>query len=272
VNWTFVPAVSRGIAERVLGTPDVETYWQVLAPILRLDADDPIEAWRRHIATLRTRGDALDAAGLRALRFRDGAGTDLRVGLLRGARWLSGGITTNWGREMVVNMPTEEVFTTPDNRLTEGTVVATRPFQIVGGMTIEGALLRFEGGRVVEIEAARNAEALRAHLASDQGAARLGEVALVDGGSPVGRSGRVFNDVLLDENATCHIALGSAYPFTVPALPEDPEARAELGFNTSAIHQDLMIGGPQVAVDGIDDTGNFVPILRDDAWVLAARS
>lgn len=272
VNWTFVPAVSRGIAERVLGTPDVETYWQVLAPILRLDADDPIEAWRRHIATLRARGDALDAAGLRALRFRDGAGTDLRVGLLRGARWLSGGITTNWGREMVVNMPTEEVFTTPNNRLTEGTVVATRPFQIIGGMTIEGARLRFEGGRVVEIEAARNADALRAHLASDQGAARLGEVALVDGSSPVGLSGRVFNDVLLDENATCHIALGSAYPFTVPALPEAPEARAELGFNTSAIHQDLMIGGPQVAVDGIDDTGNFVPILRDDAWVLAAQS
>lgn len=272
VNWTVVPAASPCIAERVLGTPDAESYRQVLAAILRLDADDPGEAWRRHIATLRARSEALDAAGLRALRFHDGAGTDLRVGLLRGARWLSGGITTNWGRETVVNMPTEEVFTTPDNRLTEGTVVATRPFQIIGGTTIEGARLHFESGRIVEVEADRNADTLRAHLASDEGAARLGEVALVDGTSPVGRSGRVFNDVLLDENATCHIALGSAYPFTVPALPEDPEARAELGFNTSGIHQDLMIGGPHVAVDGIDDAGNFIPILRDDAWVHAGPS
>src|SRR5262245_9505716 len=126
VNWTIVPAASPGIAERVLGTPDVETYRQVLAPILRLDGDDPVEAWRRHAATLHARADALEAANLRALRFHDGAGTDLRVGLLRGARWLSGAITTNWGREMVVNMPTDEVCTTPDNRLTEGTVVATR--------------------------------------------------------------------------------------------------------------------------------------------------
>lgn len=272
VNWTFVPAASPGIAERVLGVPDVEAYREVLAQILRLDAADPVDAWRRHVARLRVRSEALEAAGLRALRFHDGAGTDLQVGLLRGARWLAGGITTNWGRESVANMPTEEVFTTPDNRLAEGIVVSTRPFQIVGGKTIEGARLRFEGGHVVEIDAARNADALRAHLAFDDGAARLGEVALVDGTSPVGRSGRVFNDILLDENATCHIALGSAYPFTVPDLADDPRARAELGFNSSGIHQDLMIGGPEVAVDGIDDAGNVVPILRDDNWVLAGRA
>jgi aminopeptidase len=111
---------------------------------------------------------------------------------------------------------------------------------------------------------------LRAHLATDEGASRLGEVALVDGSSPVGRSGRVFGDVLLDENATCHIALGSAYAFTVPDLPEDRQARASLGFNMSGIHQDLMIGRPQVAVDGIDGMGNAVPILRDDVWVFPA--
>ena len=269
VNWTIVPAASPGIANRVLGTPDVEAYRQVLAPILRLDADDPVEAWRRHVATLRERSTALEAAGLRALHFHDGAGTDLRIGLLRGASWLSGGITTNWGREAVVNMPTEEVFTTPDNRVAEGTVVATRPLQLLGGAMVEGVLLRFEGGRATEVEAEQNADAIRAHLATDEGAVRLGEVALVDGTSPVGRSGRVFSDVLLDENATCHIALGSAYPFTVPDLPPDADAQAELGFNTSGIHQDLMIGGPQVAVDGIDDAGNVVPILRDDTWVLA---
>ena len=270
VNWTFVPAASPGIARRVLGKPDVEAYQEVLAPILRLDAADPVDAWRRHVKSLHERSAALEAAGLTALRFYDGAGTDLRIGLLRDARWLSAGLTTNWGRETVVNMPSEEVFTTPDNRVAEGAVVATRPFQLLGGATIEGARLRFDGGRVVEVEADRNADALRAHLATDEGASCLGEVALVDGTSPVGRSGRVFNDVLLDENATCHIALGSAYAFTVPDLPEDPQARAALGFNTSGIHQDLMIGGPQVAVDGIDDDGDTVPILRDDVWVLAA--
>jgi aminopeptidase len=270
VNWTFVPSVSPGVAKRILGTPDIQALEELFAPILRLDAEDPVEASRLHVANLRRRSEALEAAGLTALHFHDGAGTDLRVGLFRGARWLSGGITTSWGRECVVNMPTDEVFTTPDNRAAEGTVVATRPFQLLGGATIEGARLRFEGGRVVEADADRNADALRAHLASDEGASRLGEVALVDGDAPVGRTGRVFNDVLLDENAACHIALGSAYPFTVPGLPEDLRARAELGFNGSAIHQDLMIGGPQVAVDGIDGAGNVVPILREDAWVLQA--
>jgi aminopeptidase len=222
-----------------------------------------------HIARLQERAEGLQAAGLRALRFHDGDGTDLRVGLLRGARWLSAGMATNWGRPFVPNMPTDEGFTTPDCGLTEGTVVATRPFQIIGGAMVEGARLRFESGRLVEVDAERNADALRANLASDEGASRLGEVALVDGEAPVGRSGRVFADILMDENATCHTAFGSAYPDTVPGLPEDPDARAALGFNTSAIHQDLMIGGPQVAVDGIDEQGNVVPILHDDTWVFS---
>jgi aminopeptidase len=272
VNWTIVPGVSPGIAARVLGAPDVEAYRQLLTPILRLDAEDPIEAWRVHITRLQERAEGLQAAGLRALRFHDSDGTDLRVGVLQGARWLSAGMATNWGRPMVPNMPTDEVFTTPDSRLTDGTVVVTRPFQIVGGAMVEGARLRFEGGRVVEVNAERNAEGLRAHLAFDEGASRLGEVALVDGEAPVGRSGRVFRDILLDENATCHIAFGSAYPATVPDLPEDPDERAARGFNTSGIHQDLMIGGPRVAVDGIDERGEVVPILRDDTWVFSPSS
>jgi aminopeptidase len=147
-------------------------------------------------------------------------------------------------------------------------VAATRPFQLIGGPTVEGLRLRFEGGRVVEVEAERNVDAVRARLASDDGAVRLGEVALVDGTSPIGRSGRVFNDILFDENATCHIALGNGYSFTVPDLPSDRESREQLGFNMSTIHQDLMIGGPAVAVDGLDAAGNATPILREDVWVL----
>ena len=169
---------------------------------------------------------------------------------------------------MIANMPTEEVFTTPDNRVAEGTVAATRPFQLIGGPTVEGLRLRFEGGRVVEVDADRGAEAVRARLQTDAGAVRLGEVALVDGTSPIGRSGRVWGDILFDENATCHIALGNGYSFTVPDLPSDPEGRAARGFNLSDIHQDLMIGGPEVAVDGLDAAGNATPILRDDVWML----
>lgn len=169
---------------------------------------------------------------------------------------------------MIVNMPTEEVFTTPDNRLVDGTIVATRAFQLIGGATVEGLRLSFEGGRVVEADAATNADAVRSYLAVDDGASRLGEVALVDGTSPVGRTGLVFKDILLDENATCHVALGNAYPFTVPGLSDDPVERANRGFNVSEIHQDIMVGGTQVDVDGIDSAGNATPILRDDRWVI----
>ena len=165
-------------------------------------------------------------------------------------------------------MPTEEVFTTPDYRRVEGTATATRPLPLLGGTVVDGLRLRFERGRVVEIEAERNVDAIRAYIAADEGAVRLGEVALVDGASPVGRSGRVFGDVLIDENAACHIALGGAYPFAVPGLPEDAEERDARGFNSSAIHQDTMIGGPEISVDGIDADGASIAILRDDVWVL----
>jgi aminopeptidase len=267
VNWTVIPGPSSGMARRLLGAEDPDALWDVYAPILRLDAEDPVAAWREHIAHLRTRAEALNAHRFEALRFR-GPGTDLTLGLLRGAIWIAAGFDTSWGREMIANMPTEEVFTTPDNRFAEGIVSATRPFQLIGGPTVEGLRLRFEGGRVVEVEADQGADAVRARLEADDGAVRLGEVALVDGTSPIGRSGHVFNDILFDENATCHIALGNGYSFTVPDLPSDPGDRAERGFNMSSIHQDLMIGGAAVAVDGHDTAGHATPILRDDVWVL----
>src|SRR5262249_12077523 len=141
------PARARGVARGHAVPVVVESLQRLLAPILRLDADDPVEEWRSHVATLHARAEALESASLRAVRFHDCADTDLRVGLLRCARWPSGAITTNWGRVMVVNVPTDEVFTTPDNRLTEGTVAATRPFQLLGGAMVEGARPGFGGGR-----------------------------------------------------------------------------------------------------------------------------
>jgi aminopeptidase len=190
VNWTFVPAPTSAAAWRIVGTDDV---------------------------------DALNERSFAALRFH-GPGTNLKVGLMRGALWFSARFATTWGRAMIANMPSEEVFTTPDNPIAEGAVTATRPIPLVGGATVDGVRLRFENGRVVSVDADRNADALRSVLRSDPGAARLGEVALVDGTSPVGRSRRVFNDTLLDENATCHIARGNAIRSRCPTFPGTPAA------------------------------------------------
>ena len=267
VNWTVVPGPSPGWAERLFGEPDGERLWQTLAPILRLNADDPVRAWRDHVAGLEKRAGALNERRFSALRF-EGPGTDLTVGLIEGHRWLAAVFPTTWGPVPVVNLPTEEVFTTPDRNRVDGTVRMTKPVLMAGGALVEGLRLRFEGGRAVEVEADTNGAAVRSQLAFDEGACRLGEVALVDGSSPVGRSGIVFGDILLDENAASHVAWGHAYELAVPGLPKGRAEQERLGFNVSDIHQDAMIGGPEVNVDGVEPGGARVRIIRDDAWVL----
>jgi aminopeptidase len=271
VNWTVVPAPTPGWAERLFGEPDEERLWQALAPILRLDADDPVQAWRAHVHRLQERADALNERRFSAVRF-EGPGTDLTVGLIEGHRWLAAAFETTWGPVPVVNMPTEEVFTTPDRSRVEGTVQMTKPVLMTGGALVEGLRLRFEGGRAVEVDADTNADAVRTQLAFDDGASHLGEVALVDGSSPVGQSGIVFGDILLDENATSHVAWGHAYELTVPELPQSPAEQKRFGFNVSNVHQDAMIGGPEVNVDGVEPGGGRVPILRDDAWMLGSSA
>jgi len=267
VAWTLIPGVCPALAQAVLGTPDVDSLWEVLAPLLRLDAPDPQVAWRDHLAGLGQRAALLGRHDFTGLRFR-GAGTDLSVGLISGARWVTVAAETRWGQPYVGNLPSDEVFSTPDYRRTEGVVRATRPLQLGRSGRVEGLSLRFEQGRVIEVQATEGADRLRAEIAVDDGAARLGEVALVDGSSIVGKSGRVFGYGLIDENATCHIALGTAYTHTVPGLPDDVEAQLALGFNRSECHDDIMIGGPEVDVFGVDQSGDETPVIVQDRWVL----
>ena len=267
-NWVGVAAPNPGWATQVFGEPDVERLWEAVAVATRLDADDVSAAWAEHVATLSARGDALTERAFDAIRFT-GPGTDLVVGLLPGARWMSAKAVTETGVEHIPNLPTEEVFTSPDFRRTEGVVRSTAPL-VTGGTRVEGLELRFEDGKVVDVNAATGADVVRQQLAIDEHAPYLGEVALVDGSSPVKRTGLVFHDTLFDENTTCHLAYGRGFPFVLEGavgLPDD-EQRAR-GVNASAIHTDFMIGGADVAVDGIGADGSTTPIIRDDLWQLA---
>jgi aminopeptidase len=266
VNWAIVPSPTRGWAGLVHpdldGDVALERLWSQIEHVCRLDERDPGAAWRARARDLASSAERLTLARLEALHF-EGEGTDLHVGLLPGVRWLGGGLTTVWGREHVPNIPTEEVFTSPDPRRTEGVVRATKPL-LVDGRAVTGLRMRFEGGRAVEIEADSGAELLRELASRDDGAARLGEVALVDGSGRIGPLDTIFHQTLLDENAASHIAIGRGFGF----LAEDPQAAGPI--NISAVHTDFMIGGPGVRVSGRTLDGRDIEVLAEDgSWRLS---
>jgi aminopeptidase len=264
--WCVAGCATAGWARQIYGEPDVERLWREIARTVRLDEPDPESSWREHVDRLLERTVALNERRFDAVRFR-GPGTDLTVRLLPGSTWRGAAEETIWGQQHLPNLPTEEVFTTPDFRGTEGVVRSTMPL-VLNGVVVDELVLRFEGGRIVQADAATGADVVRSQLGRDEQAAFLGEVALVDGSSRVARSGTVFFHSLYDENASCHIAYGQSYPFVVEGAAKlGAEEQLAAGINRSTVHTDLMIGGSQVEVDGLL-RGEAVALLRGDEWQL----
>jgi aminopeptidase len=263
-NWCIVPAPTPSWAEAVysdLGREEAfERLWEAVAHICRLDADDPTAAWTERIETLKRNASRLTERRFDAIRLH-GPGTDVTIGLFPSSSWHAGDFTTVDGVRHYPNIPTEEMFTTPDPERVDGHVSATMPLELYGTV-IEGIRVEFSGGRAVKIDADRGAEALRAAAAKDEGACRLGELALVDGEGLIGPLRTVFLDTLIDENAATHIALGNGYEAPV----EDDADKARI--NRSRVHVDFMIGSPDLAVDGVTSDGDTVPVLRGGAWQL----
>jgi aminopeptidase len=261
-NWCIVPAPTHSWAEMVY--PDLEheeayrRLWEAVALVCRLDADDATEAWTVRIEALKANAARMNQRRFDALRLH-GPGTDVTIGLLPSSTWYSGDFATVDGVKHYPNLPTEEMFTTPDPERVDGHVSATMPLELYG-IVISGIRVEFSEGRAVRIDADEGADALRSAASKDEGASRLGEVALVDREGRIGALETVFYDTLIDENAATHIALGSGYESPV----DDHADKARV--NQSQIHIDFMIGSPELAVDGIARDGETVPVLRGGAW------
>ncbi len=272
VQWTIVAAPNTGWATQVFGEPDLERLWDAVSVAMRLDAggpDEVVEEWRRHRDLLGARARALTDLRLDAVRYH-GNGTDLTAGLIHDCVWTGGGLPTSAGVGYMPNLPTEEVFTSPDRRRADGVIRTTRPLVLPeAGVLVEDLEVTFANGRIVDATAASGIEAVRAQLDSDEGARSLGEVSLVEGSSRVRAAGVTFHDTLYDENTGCHVAWGQGFPFCVQdGLSKGPDELRTAGLNFSTAHTDVVIGGPGVDVDGILADGTVVPLIREDAWAL----
>jgi aminopeptidase len=261
-NWSIIPAPTEAWATLVF--PDLPpeealaALEERLLHVLRLDEADPIAAWRERADTLVSVAGRLTERAFDALHY-EASGTDFTVGLLPGASWQAARFHTVDGIEHMPNLPTEEVFTTPDPERADGHVASTKPLVLADGTVVRGLRVHFEGGRAVQIDADSAQDTMRTIVRQDEGAARLGEVALVDRDGRIGKLDTVFYDTLIDENAASHIALGQGFPFLV-------EEGARDRVNESQIHIDFMIGSPEMTVTGITASGERVPVLVNGEW------
>ncbi|NKC33945.1 aminopeptidase [Falsiroseomonas selenitidurans] len=270
INWNLVPAATPGWAKEVFpGLPEAEAVarlWDAIFAACRVDVADPVAEWAAHNARLHARTTYLNDKDFLELRYR-GPGTDLVIGLADGHLWAGGAEPAKNGIVCNPNIPTEEVFTTPHRLRVDGTVRSTKPLAYQGTL-IEDIRVTFAEGRIVEANAAKGAEVLRKVLETDEGAARLGEVALVPHSSPISASGLLFRNTLFDENAASHIALGQAYTTCLRDSAGVPMERlAERGANASLIHIDWMIGSGALDIDGVTKDGAVEPLMRGGEFV-----
>jgi aminopeptidase len=271
INWCVVASSSPAWAHKIF--PDLpqaeaeEKLWQAIFETTRATQPDPVTAWQEHIKSLRKRADYLQAKRYSALHYR-GPSTDLTIGLPYGHKWISAQALAENGVIFTANMPTEEVFTLPDRHRAEGTVAATFPLSY-GGSLIEDFNLTFENGRIVKVHAKKNEAILQKLVDTDEGSTRLGEIALVPASSPIAKRGHLFYNTLFDENASCHIAIGRAYRFTLTGGEELTEEEfVSAGGNVSLNHVDFMIGSPQMDIDGIHEDGTREPVMRLGEWAI----
>ncbi|NTF53564.1 aminopeptidase [Rhizobium rhizogenes] len=269
INWNIVSYPNPSWAKLVFpDDPEVIAVAKLAKAIFsasRVDVEDPVAAWAEHNANLRKRSEWMNGQRFATLHFQ-GPGINLKVGLADGHEWHGGASTAKNGITCNPNIPTEEVFTTPHALRVEGHVSSTKPLSHQGTL-IDNIQVRFEGGRIVEAKATRGEEVLNKVLDTDEGARRLGEVALVPHSSPISASGILFYNTLFDENASCHIALGQCYSkcFVDGATLSQEQITAQ-GGNSSLIHIDWMIGSDKVDIDGIKPDGSSVPVMRKGEW------
>jgi aminopeptidase len=272
-NWSIAAASAPAWAAKIF--PDLpleeaeEKLWQAIFETTRATAPDPVAAWEEHIQNLRRRASYLQAKKYSALHYKSDK-TDFTLGLPNGHKWISAQSLAENGIAFTANMPTEEVFTLPDRHRADGIVTSTLPLSY-GGSLIEDFTVTFENGKIVKVTAKKNEALLQKLVDTDEGSTRLGEVALVPVSSPIARRGHLFYNTLFDENASCHIAIGRAYRFTLTGGEElTDEEFSAAGGNTSITHVDFMIGSPQMDIDGIREDGTREPVMRSGEWAFDA--
>ena len=271
INWCVIASATPAWAKSVFpGVPEaeaVERLWRAIFACTKADLPDPIAAWEQHNADLRRRTEFLNQRRYRALKY-SGPGTDLMLGLAEEHYWKGGGGTALNGVFCNANIPTEEVFTAPHKDMVDGYVCSSKPLSYQGSL-IDGIRVRFERGRIVEMTAEKGQAAFRDLIDTDEGAARLGEVALVPHSSPISKSGIIFNNTLFDENAASHIAVGQSYTENIrDGSKRSKEELSALGANTSLVHVDWMIGSGELNVDGIQADGKAEPLMRNGEWAI----
>ncbi len=274
ITWSIISIPTGDWAQKIFPEKSkedaVENLWDAIVKIVRVDREDPVAAWEAHNETLKTAREVLNQKNYQKLIFK-APGTELEIELPAGHIWKGGSAISEKGITFNPNMPTEEVFSLPHKYGVNGTVASTKPLNY-GGSLIDNFSLTFKDGKVVDFQAEQGEETLKHLLDTDEGAKRLGEVALVPHESPVSQSGLIFYNTLFDENASCHIALGKAYPTNLEGGADmDEEALDQHGVNDSLTHVDFMIGSDQLDIDGVKQDGTTEPVFRSGTWALNVK-